>query len=419
VAIGVAGIRHADAGVAVARALTADPHLFDNPVHVCAAGKAAGVMAAAVLDAGWPLRRLIAVGTHRPARLPPNVEWFDGGHPLPDEGSVVAGKMALALAESVEPNETLLLLLSGGASALLAVPADNVSLAAKRHTIRTMMHDGADIDALNTVRKHMSAIKGGRLAQRCRGATRTLAVSDVVGDDVSVIGSGPGVPDRTTWRDTATALRSHGGSAHDPAVLAHVDAGCRGLVAETPKPGDPDLARATATIVASRADALEGAACEARSRGYRVIVQRPAVTGEARTAALAWWLSHQASLDSIAAPLCIISGGETTVRVTGTGRGGRNQEFVLALVERLASSRRDLAVASMGTDGIDGPTDAAGALADHHTLGRAHVCGFDPTAALADNDAYTFFDALGDLIRTGRTDTNVGDLQVLLAGPST
>jgi hydroxypyruvate reductase len=200
-------------------------------------------------------------------------------------------------------------------------------------------------------------------------------------------------------------------------VRARVDAGRRGHVPDTPKPGDPEMSRTSGAVIATRADAVAGAAREAEARGYHVVVHDAPVTGEARVAARTWWAAVQPALDAVRGPLCVIAGGETTVRVAGRGRGGRNQEFALALTEAVADCPRDVVVASVGTDGIDGPTDAAGALVDGHTRARASARGLSAAASLAENDAYPFFDALGDLIRTGRTDTNVGDLQILLAGP--
>jgi hydroxypyruvate reductase len=416
-----AGIRGASASHAIIRAL-GNPGVraaLTGPLHVFAAGKAAGPMSAALLtDHTLTVRTILAAGPQRPADLPPHVTWFEGSHPFPDERSVAAGRAGLALAARVSADETLVLLLSGGASALAAVPADGITLAEKRRAIEVMMHAGADIHALNTVRKHLSAIKGGRLAGQCRGSTITLAVSDVVGDDVSVIGSGPGVPDPTTWGDAAQALAQFGNGDHPATVRTTIAAGVAGALADTPKPGAPELTRTSAYVIATQRDALRDAASEARARGFETTVVPAAVTGEARVAA-AEWLRDRSDLlrNARQGPICAISAGETTVRVTGSGRGGRNQEFALALVDALAAVDLDLIVTSIGTDGIDGPTDAAGAVAESSTQARARARGLSPAASLEQNDSYSFFAALGDLIHTGRTDTNVGDLQILLARP--
>jgi glycerate 2-kinase len=373
-------------------------------------------MAAALLaNTSLTIRSAVAVGTHRPAVLPAMLTWLEASHPLPDERSVNAGRAAATLATVVKPDETLLLLLSGGASALAALPADGVSLAEKRQTIDLMMRSGADIHALNTVRKHLSAIKGGGLARTCRGTTITLAVSDVVGDDLSVIGSGPGVPDPSTWADAADALERFGGNRHPESVRVHVAAGLAGVVPDTLKASDADASRAVGHVIATQRDALAAARRAAEDRGYRTMVVPDAVTGEARDAAKDWFNALVPRLRSDREPLCVISAGETTVRVTGQGKGGRNQEFALALARTLSAESRDMVVASVGTDGIDGPTDAAGAVVDRTTLDRAAAKGLSPESILAANDSFTLFESLGDLIRTGRTDTNVGDLQILLA----
>jgi hydroxypyruvate reductase len=338
------------------------------------------------------------------------------GHPTPTDASVDAGRRAIRLTKSVRADETLLVLLSGGASALMAAPADGVTLADKVRTTDVLLRAGADIRTLNTVRKHVSAVKGGWLAAMTDAPTVTLALSDVVGDDLSVIGSGPTVADSSTFADALRALENHAGlDLYPSAVRSRLARGVRGEVPETPKPGDPRLARSRARVIAGRRDAMRGAADEARQRGYAVRVREQAVVGEAREAArrsvadASAWL--QASRDE---PLCLISSGETTVRVTGSGRGGRNQEFTLAAADAIAALTVPAALASVGTDGIDGPTDAAGAIVDSSTLSRARHAGLSAAAFLDNNDAYAFFNALGDLIHTGPTGTNVGDLQVIL-----
>lgn len=418
-AIAQAAIAGAGAGRALATALPAASFAsyLSRPLHVIAAGKAAASMAAAIVAApGLTLERVLAVGTHRSPDLSSAILWQEASHPLPDERSLAAGLRARDIAARVPEHHTLLLLLSGGASALVAGVPDGLTLDDKRRTIELMMHAGADIGALNTVRKHLSSVKGGHLAALCRGATLTLAVSDVVGDDVSVIGSGPGVPDETTWLDAAAALERFGGAAHPTAVRARVAAGLRGEIPETPKPGSDALRRAAAAVIASRRDAVAAAEVAARVRGYRVAVLSEPVTGEARRAAIAWLAAARQAAGS-AARVCVISAGETTVRVTGAGKGGRNQEFALALADPLAVMDQEALAASLGTDGIDGPTDAAGALVDRTTMARARLRGLaEPQAYLDANDAHTFFAALGDLIRTGPTDTNVGDVQILLVG---
>jgi hydroxypyruvate reductase len=338
-----------------------------------------------------------------------------GGHPLPTAASEAGGRKALALAESTTADDTLLVLISGGASALMALPADGVSLDDKRATTQRLLRAGADIYALNTVRKHLSAIKGGWLAARAPRACHTLVISDVVGDDLSVIASGPTVADASTFADALALLRRFGGEdAYPGPVVARLRAGAAGTVPETPKPGDARLASSTTTIIGSRRDAMAGAATEAASLGFHVARMDDPVVGEARTTAVAHLRAVIARAAGAARPACIVSSGETTVHVTGHGRGGRNQEFALAAAEPLAQAGGGALIASVGTDGIDGPTDAAGAIADATTISRARAAGLSPDRALSDNNAYAFFDALGDLIHTGPTGTNVGDLQVIL-----
>jgi len=391
----------------------------EGPVSVIAVGKAAVPMAAAATRVfGDRIRRGLiigvapggAVGTERPP-----FPLVTGGHPTPTAESERGGREAIHLAASLQADETLVVLLSGGASALMAVPADGLTLADKQAATTQLLRAGADIHALNTVRKHLSAIKGGWLAAKTAGACRTFAISDVVGDDMSVIGSGPTVPDGSTFRDTVDILQRFGGEAAYPApVVEHVTDGAAGRIEETPKAGDPRLARARASIIGGRRDAMDGAVRDAEARGYHVIRIDDPVVGEARVAGPSHLRACVAKASDAGRPACVVSSGETTVRVTGSGTGGRNQEFALACAAPLASLGIAAAVASIGTDGIDGPTDAAGAVADTTTLARARALQLQPGAFLDRNDAYRFFASLGDLITTGPTGTNVGDLQIIL-----
>lgn len=382
-------------------------------ILVLAVGKAAAGMAQAIAGRipGADLRGLVIAPQAAP--VDPRLAFAIGSHPVPDAASEAAGRRALELADSCDGAGTLLVLVSGGASALMAVPAEGMTLADKREATATLLRAGADIHALNAVRKHLSAVKGGWLAARCRGRTIALAISDVVGDDLSVIGSGPTVPDPSTFADALAVLDRFGGRAAYPArVLRRLERGAAGDLPETPKPGDPRLARATTRVIGGRREAMAGAAAEAAARGYHVVTLDAPVVGEARTAAPRFVAAAAAAAG--ARPACVIAGGETTVHVTGRGRGGRNQEFALAAAGALAPLGAAV-VASAGTDGIDGPTDAAGAVADLTTLPRAGAAGLpEVQAVLAANDSHPFFAALGDLIRLGPTGTNVGDLQVFL-----
>jgi glycerate 2-kinase len=398
-------------------------------VVVVAAGKASPAMArVAAEQIGSQVRAGLVIGP-QPGRLassgsdpvgsgisPGEFEFIGAGHPLPDAESERAGRKALALAEALGVDETLLVLLSGGASALMAVPADGLTLDDKRRTTERLLRLGANIDELNTVRKHLSAVKGGGLAARTPGRCLTYAISDVVGDDPSVIASGPTVPDPSTHQQALDVLDAHGGlGAYPSAVIGRLEGGAAGRIVETPKPGDARFARSRISVIGSRRDAVEGAAADARHRGYHVLTIETPVVGESRVAAREHVNTVAARAHKLPRPLCVVSAGETTVRVVGRGRGGRNQEFVLAAVPLMRMLAGSAALASVGTDGIDGPTDAAGALADETTLDRARSAGLaSPARFLDDNNAHAFFAATGDLIRTGPTDTNVGDLQVML-----
>ena len=346
--------------------------------------------------------------------VPAPLEGIVGGHPMPSPASEDAGSRALAIAGTGGADDELLVLLSGGASALMVAPAAGLTLDDKRRATDILLRGGADIHALNTVRKHLSRIKGGWLAACAPGRCRTLAISDVVGDDLSFIASGPTVPDPTRFEDALDVLRRFGGvDAYPRPVVAHLTRGATGTLPETPKPGDPRLARAASVVIGGRRDAMIGAADRARTLGYHVVVRDAPIIGEARTAADSHVRDVDAAARAAGRPLCVVSSGETTVRVRGSGRGGRNQEFALAAVD-LVSSLGTVVAASIGTDGIDGPTDAAGAVVDSTTRARARAAGQDPSDFLRDNNAYAFFAALGDLIHTGPTGTNVGDLQVFL-----
>ena len=355
------------------------------------------------------------VGASTPAPVPRGLELLVGGHPIPTAESERAGRLALELAGGLEADERLLVLLSGGASALMAVPADGITLEDKRATTDRLLRAGADIHALNTVRKHLSAIKGGWLAARAGGACDALAISDVVGDDPSFIASGPTVADASRFDAALAVLERFGGEGAFPAaVVARLRQGRDGAAHETPKEGDPRLANARTTVIGSRRNAMAGAIAKAGALGYHAVRLDDPVIGEARTAATSHLRAVLARAVGLARPTCIVSTGETTVTVTGRGKGGRNQEFALAAADLLSQVGGPAVVGSVGTDGIDGPTDAAGALADSTTTARAAAAALLPARYLSDNNAYAFFDALGDLIHTGPTGTNVGDLQVIL-----
>ncbi|UCE87731.1 MAG: DUF4147 domain-containing protein, partial [Deltaproteobacteria bacterium] len=340
----------------------------------------------------------------------------EAGHPIPDARGERAAREALALAAGARADEVLLVALSGGASALLSCPAPGLELADLAATTGELLRSGADIEELNAVRKHLSRIGGGQLAQRARcRRIFVLCVSDVLGDRLDVIGSGPCAPDPTTYRDALTVIERRGLRDRIPAsVLRHLEEGLRGARDETPKPGDPRFDRVRSQVIANNRAALRAAARAAARRGLMAVTLSDAVRGEARVvgrrlAALARSLRGRS-------PVCLLAGGETTVTVRGPGRGGRNQELALAAALELSASR-GVALLAAGTDGTDGPTDAAGAFADPGTVGRGAARGVDARACLDRNDSYRFFEAEGGLLRSGPTRTNVMDLALVLVRP--
>jgi glycerate 2-kinase len=400
-----AALRACDAHDLVRRALAAHSDLFSTPqpLDVIAAGKAAAAMMRAFTETlGARVGESLIV---------------QGGHPLPNRESLEGGEQALAIAARTRRRGgTLVVLLSGGASAMLAVPVPGISLADKAEATKLLLRSGLPIASLNTVRKHISAVKGGRLGAAAEGSI-TLAISDVhapVEDDPAVIGSGPTVADPSTFADAKRTLTDAGLFAAMPvSVQDCLNRGIAGEIDETIKPGDQRLLKSRYFVIGGRHDAMRGAGEEARARGYTVDQMEPPVLGEAADAARRFLEQSRHRLAHARRPYCLIQSGETTVTVTTNGRGGRNQEFALAAAPSLASLGVSVC-ASVGTDGIDGPTDAAGAFSDATTIARAQARGLDPARALREHDSYPFFAALGDLVVTGPTGTNVGDLQILL-----
>ena len=415
------GIASADAGGLVRLALNKEElvELFQRkrPV-VVAAGKAAAVMADAFTSTlEVPVRGLLA--SPNSGKSIDDLEWFNVGHPVPNHGSVAAGRRALKLAGTLCDDELLVVLLSGGASAGLSVPVSGLTLEEKAMATVSLLESGVAINDLNCVRKHLSAIKGGRLAIAAGGRVITLAISDVVGpveNDPAVIGSGPTTADPTSFEEALDLCRSVNSRASIPSsVMSVLQRGVQGGLEETPGVGDTRLARSVYQIIGSRKNAIDGAAREARRRGFEVLVIEEPLVGEARVAGDLYVKTVARLTHEVKRPTCVLSSGETTVTVTGRGRGGRNQEFALASVFTLTRRFPEAVIASIGTDGVDGPTDAAGAIVDTSTPVRASTVGLErPDYYLARNDSYSFFSALDDLIRIGPTNTNVGDLQIAL-----
>lgn len=382
-------------------------------VIVLGAGKAAAAMAAAV-EAAWPDAPLEGLVITRYAHGLPTraIEVVEAGHPMPDAAGAEAAARIARLAESAGPDDLVLFLASGGGSALLALPADGVSLDDKRAVNAALLRSGADIGEMNAVRKHLSALKGGRLAALAAPArVLTLAISDVPGDRADVIASGPTVPDESTLADARAVLARYG--IEPP---ASVSARLADPAAETPKPGDAVFASTDFRMIATPQQALEAAAEAARAAGVTPLILSDRIEGEAREAGkVLAGIAMQAAAHGqpVQPPAILLSGGETTVTVRGQGRGGRNAEFLLGLTLALDGHPRIHALAA-DTDGIDGSEDNAGARSGPDSLARMRRAGLDPAALLADNDAYRAFDALDDLIVTGPTRTNVNDFRAIL-----
>lgn len=397
-------------------------HLPDPPrsgrLVLLAAGKAAASMAEVAVgeyrSRGVGRIEGLAVARHGYGGTVEGVEVIEAGHPVPDEAGIAATERTLALARSAGPDDLVLVLLSGGGSANWIAPAGGLTLPEKQALTRALLRSGADIGEINTLRKHLSRIKGGRLAAACRPARLcTLAISDVPRDDPSVIASGPTVPDPTTLADALAVVRRRGIALPPGAAALLADP-----ASESPKPGDPAFEGAEYRIVARPADMIAAVAAGAAAAGYEPVVLGGDLEGEAREVA-ARHAREAVALRRSGRRAAIVSGGELTVTIRGDGRGGPNQEYALALAIALAGEPGISALAA-DTDGTDGgagaASDPAGALADETSLARAARAGLDPGACLAANDSTTFFEMIGDLVVPGPTRTNVNDCRIILVG---
>jgi len=389
---------------------------------VLAAGKAAASMALAV-ERHWPQEKgLHGIALTRYGHALPleRIRWVEAGHPVPDEAGQTAAREMLYAARALKPMDMLLALVSGGGSALLSLPVEGVSIHDLRAVTRDLLKCGATIQEINTVRKHLSLIQGGRLAAACKAPIRTLIISDVTGDDPTHIASGPCAPDPTTFQDAVDVLNRF--DVKPPrAVLEHLIAGLRGQREETPKPGSPVFEKTENLVVATAHRSLEAAARLFQENGVTPVVLGDSITGEASEVAKVMAgivreiLAHGSPFKP---PVALISGGECTVTVRRTGgRGGRCGEFLLALGVELGGAERVHAIAA-DTDGIDGSEENAGALLSPDSLARAGGMGLDPKKFLAANDSYGVFSGIGDLVVTGPTRTNVNDYRaILVAAP--
>lgn len=387
----------------------------NHPLIVIGAGKAACSMAAS-LEQHWPgpLRGLVvtAYGHSEPLQ---RIEVIEARHPVPDANSEIAARRMLELVKNLTEEDQVICLISGGGSSLLALPAPGLTLEDKQHINRALLKSGADIHEMNCVRKHFSAIKGGRFAAACAPAgLLTLAISDVPGDDPTVIASGPTVADPTTSAQAMAILEKYGIELSDS-----MRAWLSNPASETPKPGDPLLARCRYQMIAAPSHSLAAAVKKAQASELEVLSLGDDLTGESRELArehaeLA--LSIAQGEGPVTPPCVILSGGETTVTMRGNGKGGRNGEYLLALTDALKGTAGIYALTA-DTDGIDGAGDNAGAVMTPDSWQRAQELGFNSAAQLANNDSYPYFEALGDLLITGPTRTNVNDFRAILVLP--
>ncbi len=391
-------------------------------VHVIGGGKASGAMALAVEEAlGERLYSGFVIVKYGHVIHLERTTLIEAGHPVPDDAGFRGAHQLEETARSFGESDLVLCLLSGGGSALLPLPVHGVTLKDKQETTRLLLESGATIHEINTIRKHLSRIKGGGLARMTYPATLvSFILSDVIGNDLDVIASGPTVGDSSTFQDCLTILGRYGLYQRIPqTVRRHLVEGSEGKCDETPKPDDALFAKTSNIIIGSNIQCLDAAEEKARSLGYSTLVLSSFVEGETREVARVHAALVKEILSSkrpVPPPGCLISGGETTVTIRGTGKGGRNQEFVLAAALEI-DNLEGAAVFSAGTDGNDGPTDAAGAYADWRTIKRARELGIDPYEYLEDNDSFHFFKHLDDLVFTGPTNTNVMDLRLLIARP--
>jgi glycerate 2-kinase len=393
---------------------------FDR-IFLISVGKAAMDMAIAVAEVlpHAPADVLVVTKAGHACEGPATWQVIEAGHPIPNAESLRAAYRIRELLAGLNSRDLVILTVSGGASALLAAPEPPITLEDKQVTTELLLRAGADINELNAVRKHLSFLKGGRLALLASPATvLNLLLSDVIGDPPGVIGSGLAAPDPSTFSDAIAVLRKYGLEGRVPvSVVTRLAEGARGAIPETPKPDDPVFEKVHTHVVGSNRLALEAAAEAATALGYETVIHSSTLAGETRDVAAQLSALFRSRTGGAQRPLCILSGGETTVTVSGAGKGGRNQEFALAAALEI-DGLSDVLILSAGTDGTDGPTDAAGAIATGQTIARARAAGLDVHDHLERNDSYPFFEMLGDLVKTGPTGTNVMDVQIMLAQKS-
>ncbi len=397
---------------------TIDLSRFDR-ISVIGAGKASASMAQAMEEILGERLNSGLINTKYGHGVPlKRIQVIEAGHPVPDEAGFRGARLIVQMLEKKDEKDLIFFLISGGGSALLPYPAEGITLEDKQMVTRVLLEVGASIHEINALRKHLSLVKGGRLARLAFPSTLvSLILSDVIGDDLDSIASGPTAPDHSTFQDCLNILEKYQILERIPPVVGEIfKKGVLGEIEETPKPGDPVFERTQNLIIGSNIMAVEAAAKKAEELGYNTLILSSFIAGETRDVAGVHAAIAREILSSgnpINRPACVLSGGETTVTIRGKGKGGRNQEFSLAAAVAI-DGLRNVVVLSAGTDGTDGPTDAAGAIADGTTVARARTLGMDPGQFLRANDSYHFFVALGDLIITGPTHTNVMDLRIVL-----
>lgn len=389
-------------------------------IFVIGFGKASAAMAQAVEEIlGDKIERGLVIVKYGHVAPLDKIQLHEAGHPLLDENSLSGTRKILELLDGADENDLVICLISGGGSSLLELPADGISRDDFRAATDALLRAGATINELNTVRKHLSQVKGGQLARRAHGAQIVaLILSDVIGSPLDVIASGPTAPDSTTFVDASSIIEQRSAGSLPASIIQHIERGVHGDIPDTPDANDSIFARVQNIVIADNAIACDAAARQAESLGFNTLLLTTHLQGEAREVAKVFAAIAKEIAQTnrpIARPACIIAGGETTVTVRGAGKGGRNQELVLAAAIELKGISR-VVVLSGGTDGTDGPTDATGAIADVRTLFRAMLRGMDAREFLANNDAYHFFQPLNDLIITGPTNTNVNDVMVMIVG---
>lgn len=417
-----AAIRAGDVGPLVIRALGSVDLSRHRRVLVVGAGKASGAMARALEGVlGDRISDGLVVVKDSYTAPTRRIKLVEAGHPIPDERGLSAASEILALAGSAGADDLVIVLMSGGGSALTPCPAPPITLEEKQALTRLLLAAASTINELNAVRKHCSLFKGGRLAQAASPApVLALILSDVIGDPLDVIASGPTAPDQTTYSEALAILDRFGLRAKAPrAVVEHLERGARGGIPETPKADNPLFRNVQNIVIGNNSLVVQAAVREGEALGFHTHVLTRSLRGEARETAKEFVRLAQEIRKSgkpEAPPACLIAGGETTVTVKGKGRGGRCQEFALAAALAI-EGMEDVLVLAAGTDGTDGPTDAAGAVADGNAITRAQRRNLDAHASLEANDSYRFFSDLGDLVKTGPTNTNLLDLYLLLVGP--